>query len=67
MKKTLLVLSLVAIGLSGCYVRGHDEGHRRDRDHHDARNDKKGHDDHRDNRNNDRKSDRGEERSDRDR
>lgn len=57
MKKTLIVLSLVCIGLSGCYMRGHD--------HHDNRGYKKGHDDRHDNRNNDRKSDRGEERSDR--
>lgn len=35
MKKLLLVISLVTIGLSGCYVRGHDEGYHRDRDHHD--------------------------------
>ena len=34
MKKLLLVISLITIGLSGCYVRGHDEGHHRDRDHH---------------------------------
>lgn len=54
MKKLLLILSLTVIGLSGCYIRGHDEGYRRDRDHH-----QKGHDDH--------KSDRGEEHGDRDR
>lgn len=35
MKKLLLVISLIAIGLSGCYVRGYDEGYHRDRDHHD--------------------------------
>lgn len=35
MKKLLLVISLITIGLSGCYVRGHDEGYHRDRDHHD--------------------------------
>ena len=37
MKKLLLMISLIAIGLSGCYVRGHDEGYHRghDRDHHD--------------------------------
>lgn len=55
MKKTVLVLTLVAIGLSGCYVRGHG--------HHDNRAYKKGHDEHHDNRHNDRKSDRGAERS----
>lgn len=33
MKKLLLILSLTVIGLSGCYVRGHDEGYRRDRGH----------------------------------
>ena len=33
MKKLLLILSLMMIGLSGCYVRGHDEGYRRDRGH----------------------------------
>lgn len=34
MKKLLLVLSLIAISLTGCYVRGYDDGYRRDRDHH---------------------------------
>ena len=57
MKKAVLVLMLVATGLSGCYVRGHG--------HHDNRGYKKGHDCHYDNRHNDRKSDRGAERSDR--
>jgi hypothetical protein len=33
MKKLLLILSLMVIGLSGCYVRGYDEGHRRDSGH----------------------------------
>jgi len=58
MKKLLLVLSLVVIGLSGCYVRGHDEGYHRDRDHHED-NDQRGHDD--------RKGDRDGEHSDRNR
>jgi hypothetical protein len=38
MKKLLLVLSLTVIGLSGCYVvpyGGHDDGYRRDGEHHD--------------------------------
>ena len=48
MKKLWLVLSLVVIGLSGCYVRGHDEGYHRDRDHDEHRNDRGGeHGDHR--------------------
>lgn len=33
MKKLLFILSLTIIGLSGCYVKGHDDGYRRDRDH----------------------------------
>ncbi len=44
MKKLLLMLSLLMVGLSGCYVvphRGHDDGYRGDRDqHHDNRRDK---------------------------
>lgn len=35
MKKILLILSLLAVGLSGCYAvphRGHDDGYRGDRD-----------------------------------
>jgi hypothetical protein len=35
MKKLILILSLLAVGLSGCYVvphRGHDDGYRGDRD-----------------------------------
>ncbi|MES2181619.1 MAG: hypothetical protein V4493_05935 [Pseudomonadota bacterium] len=44
MKKLLLVLSLVAIGLSGCYIRGQDEGYRRDRDHHEDNSQQRGHD-----------------------
>ena len=58
MKKLLLILSLTVIGLSGCYVRGHDDGYRRDRDHRED-NHQSGHDDH--------KNDRGEEHGDRDR
>lgn len=60
MKKLLLVLSLIVIGLSGCYVRGYDDGHHRDsgrhegnehHDHDDGRNDHgNDHDDRRDNR-----------------
>jgi len=52
MKKLLLVLSLMVIGLSGCYVRGyHDEGyhrgHEQERGHDDRRDDRGGdHDDH---------------------
>lgn len=34
MKKLLLVLSLMMIGLSGCYLRAYDDGYHRDRDHH---------------------------------
>lgn len=34
MKKLLLVLSLITIGLSGCYVRGYHDVHHRDGDHH---------------------------------
>lgn len=35
MKRLMLILSLLAVGLSGCYVvphRGHDDGYRGDRD-----------------------------------
>lgn len=57
MKKLLLVLSLVTIGLSGCYVKHHDNGYHRghDHDHHQKH---KGHDkghDHDDRRDNDNK------------
>ena len=34
MKKLILVLSLMMIGLSGCYLRAYDDGYHRDRDHH---------------------------------
>jgi hypothetical protein len=48
MKKLLLLASLMMVGLSGCYVvppnRGHDDGYRNDRDHHQDDN-RKGHDD----------------------
>lgn len=36
MKKLLVLMSLLMVGLSGCYVvphRGHDDGYRADRDH----------------------------------
>lgn len=34
MKKILLMLSLVVLGLSGCYVRGyHDDGHHKGHDY----------------------------------
>ncbi len=42
MKKLLVVLSLMLIGLSGCYVRGYDEGHRRDSGRHEGND--RGHD-----------------------
>jgi hypothetical protein len=48
MKKLLLDFSLMIIGslmlvsLSGCYVKGQDDGYRKDRDQHE---DKRGHDD----------------------
>jgi hypothetical protein len=48
MKKLLLILSLVVIGLSGCYVapyRDHDGGYQRDRDHHGHRDNERDHDD----------------------
>lgn len=59
MKKLLLILSLTVIGLSGCYVRGHDEGYHGDRDHRQDNDHQRGQDDH--------KSDRGGEHGDRDR
>ncbi len=40
MKKLILILSLLAVGLSGCYVvphRGQDEGYRGDRGDRDQR------------------------------
>ena len=45
MKKLLLVLSIMVIGLSGCFVRGHHDdgyhrGHDRDRGHDDRRGDR---------------------------
>jgi hypothetical protein len=55
MKKLILVLSLVMVGLSGCYVRGHDDISRRDRDHREDNG-----------RQNDHRGDRGEEHGDRD-
>ena len=37
MKKLVAVLSLIVMGLSGCYIHGHDHhrGHHYDRGHHD--------------------------------
>ncbi len=49
MKKLLLILSLMVIGLSGCYVtphRDHDDGYRKDRDHHEDGDRKGDRDDH---------------------
>lgn len=49
MKKLLLILSLMVIGLSGCYVvpyGGHDDGYRRGRDHREESDHQRGHDDH---------------------
>jgi hypothetical protein len=42
MRKLLLVLSLKVIGLSGCYVRGYDNGHHRDSGRHEGND--RGHD-----------------------
>ena len=48
MKKMIVILSLLAVGLSGCYVvphRGQDDGYRGDRDqreHRDQSNDRDG-------------------------
>ena len=42
MKKLLLILGLVAIGLSGCFVAPygeHEDGYRRDREHRDEHRD----------------------------
>ena len=36
MKKYVLVLSLMLIALSGCYMRAYDEGHRRDSERHEG-------------------------------
>ena len=55
MKKLLVVLSLMLISLSGCYIRGQDDGYRKDRDH---REDNRGH--------YDRNGDHGDEHGDRD-
>lgn len=54
MKKLFVVLSIMLIGLSGCYVRGYDDGHHRDSGRHEGhdrdRDEGKGHhgDEHRD-------------------
>lgn len=48
MKKLLLILSLMVIGLSSCYVRpyrDHDDGYRRDRDHNEDRDHRRDRDD----------------------
>ncbi|MDR3392904.1 MAG: hypothetical protein P4L77_14335 [Sulfuriferula sp.] len=49
MKKLWLLLGIVTISLSGCYVapyRDHDDGYRNDQGHHDDHHDQnKGHDD----------------------
>lgn len=50
MKKILLVLSLIAISLSGCYIRAHDDGYHRGRDHHEGREHHDDRDDRRDER-----------------
>lgn len=47
MKKLLLVLSLIAISLSGCYIYDHDDGYHRDRDYNRDHDHDRGHD-HRD-------------------
>ncbi len=47
MKKLILLMSLLTIGLSGCYVvphRGQDDGYRGDRDHHERRDQGNDHD-----------------------
>ena len=44
MKKLILILILMVIGLSGCYVRGYDEGHRRDSGQHEDSDHQRGHD-----------------------
>lgn len=54
MRKLLLVLSLVLISLSGCYMRGHDDMSRR------------GHDQHEENSQDDHKGDHSGEHNDRD-
>lgn len=52
MKKLLLILSLMVVSLSGCYVgpyRGHDDGYRRDGGHEGDRDrggERDGHDEH---------------------
>lgn len=57
MKKLLLILSFMVIGLNGCYVRGYDEGHRRDSGQREGSEHQRGHDES--------KSDHGDERRDR--
>jgi ABC-type Zn2+ transport system substrate-binding protein/surface adhesin len=44
MKKLLLILSLVVIGLSGCYMRGYDDEYRRGSGHHEDHDQRRGHD-----------------------
>jgi hypothetical protein len=40
---SLILMSSLIAGLSGCYYRGHDDGYRKDKGHHEERKD---HDDH---------------------
>ena len=47
MKKLFATLTLVTLGITGCYgpgYRDHDNGYRRDRDHHEDRDRRGGHD-----------------------
>lgn len=56
MKKLIVILSLLMVGLSGCFVvpnRGHDDGYRGDHGDRDQR-----HDDDRDHRNDHQRGDR---------
>jgi hypothetical protein len=57
MKKLILILILMVIGLSGCYMRGYDEGHRRDSGQHEGNDHQRDHDEG--------KSDHGDDRRDR--
>lgn len=40
---SLILMSSLIAGLSGCYYRGYDDGYRKDKGHHE---DSRGHDDH---------------------
>ena len=44
MKKLLLILSLMVISLSGCYLQGYDNGHHRDSGRHEDNDNQRGHD-----------------------